>query len=268
MKKNLFFLVSVCLSFSAVIQAQDLFTVVKVTGNIVIERTGSPLGTGTSFSQNENLIFKIPNSRASVFNPDRGRVLITSESLSSFKTSKSNFLPPAGKISTRALTAITGIKDLKNHFGINYLILDETKLKIDTTVYPLAENRFFLITYTFKDRQINRKLPFKSDTIYLIKNEILTVDGMVIADSLVNSMKLAYCIVDKGEYSANTISTFTPVFPDIKTLGREVKVISDLMAGKSSSERMNEVTSYVKDFYGNFDEACLQRWLFENFGIR
>jgi hypothetical protein len=195
-------------------------------------------------------------------------VLITSESLSSFKTSKSNFLPPAGKISTRALAASTGIKDLKNHFGINYLILDEIKLKIDTSAYPLADNKFFFISYNFNDRQINKKLASYIDTIYIKKNEILTVDGMIIADSLVNSMKLAYCIVDNGVYSATTVTNFTPVFPDIKTLGREVKVISDLMADKSSSERLNEVSSYVKDFYGNFDDACLQRWLFENFGIK
>jgi len=47
MKKEYLFLLSVCLFPSSEIYTQDLFTVIKVSGNIIIERTGSSLGTGT-----------------------------------------------------------------------------------------------------------------------------------------------------------------------------------------------------------------------------
>ena len=270
MKKNLIFLLSVCLSLQASTYAQDLFTVIKVSGNIVIERTGSMLDIGTSFFQNENLLFKVPESRAAVINPDRGRFLITSENLSTFKTSKSNFLPPAGKISTRALSTSPnrGIGDLKNHFEGNYLMLDEIRLKIDSTVYPMADNKFFFITYNLKDRQINKKLIHKHDTLFINRNELLIVDGKIIPDSLVTSMKLAYLIVEDGSYNAATVCTFTPVFPDKSSLGQEVKVIYDLMANKSYNEKMNEISAFVKEFYGKFDDKSLQKWLFDNFGIK
>ena len=268
MKKNLIFSLFVCLLISAAASSQDLFTVIKVSGNIVIERTGSPLNIGTSFSQNENLLFKVPDSRAAVINPDRGRFLITSDNVSTFKTSKSNYLPPAGKISTRALATNTGIRDLKDHFEGKYLILDNIILKIDTSVYSLADNKFFFITYTYQGKQINKKLAFNYDTVFINRNELLTVDGKIIPDSLVTSMKLAYLVVGGESYDAATVCTFIPVFPTSKEMGKEVKVIYDLLSNKTYNERMNEIYSYVKEFYGKFDEASLQKWLFVNFGIR
>ena len=268
MKKFVIILLIICLYFPSLIHAQDYFTVIKVSGNIVIERTGSPLGIGTSFAQNENLLFKIPDSRAAVINPDRGRFLITSENLSTFRTSKSNFLPPAGKISTRSVSTVGGIKDLKNHFEGNYLILDEIRLKIDTITYPMSDNKFFFITYDYLNRPINKKLAFSHDTLFIKRNELLAVDGKIIPDSLVHSMKLAYLVVGGESYTASPVCTFTPVFPDNQTMGKEVKVIYDMLANKSSNEKMNEISAYVREFYGKFDDASLQKWLFENFGIK
>jgi hypothetical protein len=268
MKKNLILIAGACFCFTLLSPAQDVFTVIKVSGNIVIERTGSQLGIGTSFMQNENLLFKLPDSRAAVINPDRGRFLITSENLSTFKTSKSNFLPPAGKISTRAFNTTTGIKDLKNHFEGNYLILDNIKLKIDTTAWPMDADRFFFITYNYLDRQINKKLAFNSDTILIKKNELLTVDGKIIPDSLVSSMKLVYLYVKGDSYDATPVCTFKPVFPDNNVMGKEIKVIYDNLSGKSNNEKMNEIYSFVKEFYGKFDDASMQNWLFQNLGIK
>lgn len=268
MKKYVILLLFMCFIFPSAIHAQDYFTVIKVSGNIVIERTGSSLGIGTSFSQNENLLFKIPDSRAAVINPDRGRFLITSENLSTFRTSKSNFLPPAGKISTRAINTGRGITDLKNHFEGNYLILDEIRLKIDTMTYPMSDKRFFFITYDYQNRPVNKKLAFSHDTLFIKRNELLAVDGNIIPDSLVHSMKLAYLIVGSESYSASPVCSFTPVFPDNKALGQEVKVIYEMLASKSYNEKMNEINAYVREFYGKFDDASLQKWLFENFGIK
>jgi hypothetical protein len=267
MRKNLIFSISVCLCLVRTTYAQDYFTVIKVSGSIVIERTGSSLGIGTSFLQNENLLFKIPDSRAAVINPDRGRYLITSENLSVFKNSKTNYLPPAGKISTRALTTTSGIKDLKTHFEGNYLILNELRLKIDTTAYSMNENKFFYITYNYQTRPINKKLAFSYDTLIIKKNELLTVDGKIIPDSLVNEMKLMYLIGGES-YTTAALCTFTPVFPDNRVLGQEINLIFDQLNNKSNGEKLNEISAFIKEFYGKFDETNLQRWLFENFGFK
>lgn len=266
MKKNLIFLLAVCLSFQTT-DAQDFFTVIKVSGNIIIERTGSSLGIGTSFAQNENLLFKIPESRAAVINPDRGRFLLTAENLTEFKNSKTNYLPSAGKISTRALSVNRAIKDLKDHFEGSYLILNETGLKIDTTVYPMSDNRFFYITYNYQTKTINKKLAFNYDTLFLKKKELLAVDGNIIPDSLINEMNLMYLVTGES-YTATPVCFFTPVFPDYKMLGQEIIVILDQLNKKSYSEKYNEISAFIKEFYGKTDDANLKRWLLDNFGLR
>lgn len=266
MKKNLIFLLAVCL-FSRISNAQDLFTVIKVSGNIVIERTGSALATGTSFLQNENLLFRIPESRAAVINPDRGRFLLTSDNLTEFKNSKSNYLPSAGKISTRTANVNSAINDLKDHFEGNYMIFNETVLKIDTAVYPMRNDRFFYITYNYETRTINKKLAFKNDTLFVKKNELLAVDGKIIPDSIINEMTLMYLVTGES-YTATPVCAFSPVFPDYIVLGQELTLILEQLQKKSYAEKYNEISAFIKEFYGKADEANMKKWLLEDFGLR
>lgn len=242
MKKKSIFLLSLVL-YVQLTFAQYNFTVIKVSGNIVIERTGSSLGIGTSFAQNENLLFKIPESRAAVINPQRGRFLLTSGNLTEFRNSKSNFLPSAGKISMRAVGTSPEVNNLKDQFEGNYVIFNEIKIKIDTTVYPLTNKKYFYITYDYKNRTINKKLAFNKDTLLIRKNELLTVDGKEITDPQINQMKLVY--LETGEtYVSAPVCSFTPVFPDFKILSQEIKIIIGQMEMKTYNEKLNENISF------------------------
>jgi len=266
MKKKSIFLLSVVL-YVQLTYAQDNFTVIKVSGNIVIERTGSSLSTGTAFAQNENLLFKIPESRAAVINPRRGRFLLTYENLAEFRNSKSNFLPSAGKISTRNIGTSPKVNDLKDQFEGNYVIFNEIKIKIDTAVYPLSGKKFFYITYDYKNKTINKKLAFNIDTLLIKKNELLTVDGKEIPDPQINQMKLVY--LEEGAANVSTpVCFFTPVFPDFKILTQEIKIIIDQMDMKTYNEKINEISAFIREFYGKVDENNLKKWLNENFGLK
>jgi len=266
MKRKILFLLSVFLYLQS-IYAQDNFTVIKVSGNIVIERTGSSLGTGTSFAQNENLLFKIPESRAAVINPRRGRFLLTSETLSEFKNSKSNFLPAAGKTSTRGVSQVRKVTDLKKLFEGNCVILNNNIILIDTTIYPLNDKRYFYLTYEYNSKTINKKLKFHGDTLLLKKEELLAVNGKVISDPGIKEMKLMYLVEDKS-YEPILISSFTPVFPDTKTLSKEVKIITDQMEMNPYREKLNEISSYINEFYGKIDDNNLQKWLDDNLSLK
>jgi hypothetical protein len=266
MKKKSIIFISVIL-FVPLTYAQDNFTVIKVSGNIVIERTGSSLSTGTAFAQNENLLFKIPESRAAVINPQRGRFLLTSENLTEFRDSKSNFLPSAGKISTRSVGTRPKVNDLKDRFEGNYVILNENKIKIDTTFFPLTEKKFFYITYDYKNKTINKKLAFNIDTLLIKKNELLTVDGKVISDPRINQMKLIY--LQEGEkYVSTPVCSFTPVFPDFDILTQEIKIMIDQMDMKTYNEKLNEISAFIREFYGKIDENSVKTWLNKNFGLK
>jgi len=259
-------LLSVCL-FSRFLCAQDQFTVIKVSGKIVIERTGSSLGIGTSFAQNENLLFKIPESRAAVINPQRGRFLITSNNISEFRNSKSNFLPSPGKTSTRAILVKKNANDLKEQFEGNYVILKENTILIDTAFFPLNEKKFFYLTYDSNDKPINKKLDFSKDTLFIRKNDLLTVNGVLISNPQIKQMRLVYLVRGKSDVSA-TIATFTPIFPDPKTMADEVRIIIDQMKANTYREKFNEISAFINEFYGKLDDGNLRKWLRDNFGLR
>ena len=137
MKKKIVFLLSFVF-FVNPTNAQDFFTVIKVSGNIVIERTGSSLGIGTSFPQNENLLFKIPESRAAVINPRIGRFLLTSKNVNEFRNAKSSYLPSSGRMATRAIENKYNAGKLAINLKDDYLILNENKLLVD--IAPRSTN--------------------------------------------------------------------------------------------------------------------------------
>ena len=266
MKKKLF-LLSAMFFYVHLANAQDLFTVIKVSGNIVIERTGSSLGIGTAFAQNENLLFKVPDSRAAVINPQRGRFLLTSDNLSDFRNSKSNFLPSASKISTRSPYSGSKITALKDQMEGNFVILNEMKILVDTTVFPLTEKKFLYISYEYNNKTVNKKLTFNSDTLIIKRNELLTVNGQVITDPQIDKMKLIY--LKEGEpYVATPVSSFNPVFPDNKIISQEIGVIIDKMDKKSYDEKLNEVSAFIGEFYGKVDANSLENWLNKYLGLK
>ncbi|MBI5538836.1 MAG: hypothetical protein HY951_02180 [Bacteroidia bacterium] len=246
--------------------AQDKFTVIKVTGNIVIQSTGSALGIGTAFGQNEDLLFKSTDSRAAVINPKRGRFLLTSNNVSEFKNSKSNFLPATGNISARAGSFILNINDLKNYFEGNYVIFDKIKIKINPAAFPMNDKKYFYIRYNYKNETINKKLGFNVDTLIINKDELLTIDGKQIPNPEITEMKLMY--MEEGEkYVSTPICIFTPIFPDFEILKTEVKIILEQMKDKPYKDKVNEVSAYINDFYGKPEENNLKNWLKENFNI-
>jgi len=266
MKKKLVFLLAVCLLFRTS-YAQDNFTVIKVSGDIVIERTGSSLSPGLAFSQNENLLFKIPESRAAVINPQRGRFLLTSENLVEFKNSKSNFLPSAGKISTRNAGTKSGPEDLNKLFEGSVLILKENKIVIDTGVYPLSEDRFLYISYDYNNRTINKKLAFNKDTLFIKRTELLVVDSKEIENPDIKEMKLSY-LQTGDSYVSKPVCSFTPVFTDNEALKKEIEILILQMENKSYNEKMNEIDAFILEFYGKVNENSLRIWLNQNLGFK
>jgi hypothetical protein len=243
--------------------AQDKFTVIKVSGNIVITRTGSPLDIGTAFEQNEDLLFKSTASRAAVINPQRGRYLLTSDNVADFRNSRSDFLPPSDKISARGAGAMLNVNDLKNYFEGNYVILDKVKIKLNPDVFPMNAKKYFYIRYSYKNETINKKLAYSADTLIIDKKDLLAIDGKQIPNPEISEMKLMY--MEEGlNYVSTPVCAFTPVFPDFEQLKKEVLLISQQMKNKSYTEKFNEISSFINDFYGKPDEDNLKEWLKEN----
>ncbi|MCB8994623.1 MAG: hypothetical protein H6538_03335 [Bacteroidales bacterium] len=246
------------------LHAQDKFTVIKVTGNIVIKRTGSPLDIGTAFNQDENLSFNNSASRAAVINPQRGRYLLTADNAADFRSSKSEFLPPANKISSRGIGLILSVNDLKNYFEGSFVILDEIKIKLDPQIFPMNEKKYFYIRYNYKNETINKKLGFSNDTLIISRNELFTIDGKQIPNPEISEMKLMY--MEEGlNYVSTPICSFTPVFPDEQELKKEVGIILKQTSSRTFKDKLNEVSAFITEFYGKPDLDNLKNWLSSNF---
>ena len=256
-----------CFNLFPVLHAQEKFTVIKVSGNIVIVRTGSPLDIGTAFEQDEDLLFKSTASRAAVINPQRGRYLLTSDNLDEFRNSTSGFLPPSEKISARGAGIIMNVNDLKNYFEGDYVILDQIKITLNPDIFPMNDKKYFYIRYSYKNEIINKKLAFRGDTLIINKNELFTIDGKLISNPEITEMKLMY--MEEGlNYVSTPICAFTPVFPEYVQLKKEVQIILDQMKSKDYKDKLLEISAFINDFYGKPDEGNLKEWLLLNFNLK
>ena len=129
----------------------------------------------------------------------------------------------------------------------------------------MDKDHFFYISYKYKGEDIPKKLAFSNDTLLIFRDELLTVDGQAIPNANITDMQIKYR--DATKNTNTLISTFNPIFPDVPALKEEVQMIIDSFSDKKESEKINEVTSYINDFYGKPDKENLEFWLKSQFKL-
>ena len=245
---------------SAQLFSQSDFKVIKVNGTILLRARGISLETGTTFSEKEDLLFRSDDATAAVINSQRGRLVITSKN-HDLASASSNFLPSMYNISSRA--AFSGSPDPGTHFSGRYVVLNRNGIKIDNEAYPMDNDHFFFLRYVFRGEEINKKLFSSSDTLFIDKSTLFTVDGKAIPSPDDTSIKLFY---RKGSESV-FISEFELIFPDMDQLAKETEIILGETKGKPYEDIIRETGSYITEFYGKVQADNLAQWLKTRFGI-
>lgn len=252
----------VCLSiFSLASFSQDNFKVIKVNGAIVLKAKGVSLETGTVFSDREELLFRTDDATAAVINSQKGRMILTSKN-HNLSDARSNYLPAMYNISTRG-GSLSNFIDLQNHFSGKYVVLEKQKIVLDVVTFPMDNEHFFFLRYTYKGEEINKKLEYSADTLILDKKSLYTVDGRPIPRPDNTSIKLFY----RNAGESVQINEFNLIFPDTKQLKTEVKIIIDTMKERSPKDQVGEITAYIYDQYGKVYQQNLLSWLDNNFGL-
>jgi hypothetical protein len=241
---------------------QNDFKVIKVNGSILIRTRGISLETGTVFSEKEDLLFRSEDATAAVINSQKGRLIITAKN-HDLAAASSNYLPSMYNISSRA-GLISKSSDLSSLFSGRYVALDRQGTKIDKETFPMDKDHFFFLRYSYKGELINKKLDFSGDTLIIDRSTLFTIDGTPIPSADNTSIKLFY---RKGDESV-FISEFDLIFPDMNQLTKETKIILDEIKGKSVDEKINEVGSYINEFYGRVPRENLTEWMKKRFGIK
>jgi hypothetical protein len=260
MKSYILILMAFVLGFN--LQAQTNYKVIKVNGTIQYVRTGNQMSLGDEFTDNEDLTFGTPGSRAAVINPEKGRFILTPQSAHQLSGAKSNFLPAMSNISTRG-GALNSMNDIQNQFTGPVAILYQASWHINPYQFPMNENSFFYLQYQYKGEQINKKLQFTENNLVFSREDILKVDEQPIPPIDNPSTILYYYSPDGSQY----ISSFELIFPEIDVFKLEAKIILEEFAGKEYSRLVNELSGYIYEFYGKPDKEDVMLFLEKDFSI-
>lgn len=229
----------------------DDYRVIKVNGHIFYVSKGSEMAQGDVFSPKEQLKFKTDDSKAAVISKVHGRKILSPKN---GKTSKATLLPPMNNISSRS-GGLNNLIDLKNHFDGNYLVLERSELKISDESFPMNDKAFFFLSYSYNGETINKKLSHDGDKLILSKEEIFKIDGKAIDVDELEKVELAY-LSDK---SKTPINTFKLVSPNTETILPEIQIINEEIS--DDSKRVEEITSYLNEYYGKANKANLSEWI-------
>jgi hypothetical protein len=239
----------------------DKYKVIKVNGQIQVKKTGKNLSQGDEFAPNTPLDFKTSESRAAVISSTKGRFVLTADN----NSKGSNLVPAMNSVATRS-GAIINMIDLKNVFTDNYVIIDEVKLKIGKDAFPMVEGEtFFYVDYEYNGEVISKMLDFSNDTLIISKSDIFKIDGKAIENPYTIEFKLFYRN-EKKEESAS-INTFIAIFPETNALKQEVKVILDELAKQTEKQKLENVLSYINEFYGKPDKENVKSFLSTQFNL-
>jgi hypothetical protein len=263
MKKHIGWIMISIMLFSAVrVFSQVNYRVIKVNGSIIYVRTGNNMTQGDVFTENEDLSFQTPNSRAAVINPASGRFILSPDNYENLSSAKTNFAPAMSNLSTRG-GIINNLIDLQNQFSQDIVILCEAGYYLNPYKFPMNENQFFFLKFNYKGQEINKKLLFDQNKLLFSREEILKVDQMPIKEIDNPDISLYYYNNGTPEY----ISDFRLIFPDISQLNTELKIILDESPGKSFNQKVNDISGYIFEFYGKPDKQDVINHLGKAFGL-
>ncbi len=261
--KYLIIIILFTLSMVNSIMAIDKYTVVKVLGSIIVKKTGTQLTQGDVILSNEPIVFKSADAKASVISSQSGRFILSANNSDNNSSSvKSSLLPPMSNISTRA-GSILNLNDLKINFTGNYLVLKQIEFPITKAVFPMNDSCFFYFTYKYNEESINKKLSHRGDTLLIIEKELFMVDGKSIHPAESTLVKSYYYMSKKPIY----INEFNIITPNNDQIVKEVKMILDGSKNKSYNDIIDDVSSYLNEFYGKIEKNNVQLWLKDNFNL-
>lgn len=240
-------------------QKEDSYKVIKVNGSITVKKTGKQLVQGDIFQENTTLDF-VGDAKATVINAEKGRFILAPKTASS----RSNLIPAINNISSRS-GAIINIIDLQNFFKGDVCVIDRSAIKIASKEYSMSKDNFFYLEYSYKGEKINKKMSYVGDSLVIDRAELYKVDGVEISSPDTKAVTLYYR--NSKENKSYNISTFNLIFPDGDELKKEVNIILDEIKAKPNANKVDEVMSYLTEFYGKPSKDNVMDWMKKHYKI-
>jgi hypothetical protein len=236
-----------------------------VNGEIIATKANVTLKNGVEVNSDDNFDFRRPNSRAAMINAERGRIVLTEQNAAD-AFSRAAFAPAMSSVSSRS-GAVSNIGELQTIFADKMLIIDEIELQVGAEYFPMEDQKFFFIRFTFNNEIINKRLPYTGDVLKIDKDELFVVDGKPITAPDEKEVSLYYHNKTDEKPESVLISSFEPVFVSGESLKPEVKIIIDEFEGQPTDKMLAEIYDYLNSFYGNIDRTHLECWLKKEFNL-
>lgn len=251
MKKALTILTILTICFSWQLSAQE-YQVLHVKGEIIRTESGEALKAGDKVAEDEEIHFKTVDAMAAVLDPGMGRYILKPESKEAGEGDliyvlKSTVTPVRGGMSTRA-AGINSAFDMQVYFAETTFVWpgNVIALRISEAVFPMDEENFFFLRYSWQSDQINRKLEFNKNTLLMNKNEVFEVDGKKIDPHGVSDFELYYYQSENEESALITAIDFVLISQE--DLQSVYKAFKD-----NSKYPFNDVADLFSDLYGKCD---------------
>ena len=236
----------------------SLYKVIKVNGRILFIKSGESLKTGDSYLEGTALSFASIRDRAAIVNKIKGRYILQPNS-----KGKAIVLPATSNIEPRGTgSVLLNMLDVKNYFSDSCVFIGDVKVTLGKEAFPLNKTQFFYVTYMYKNEKIAKKIPFEKQDLKVSEQDLFEIDGKAIP-TFRTEMTLYYM---KGD-NANKIGVFTPLFPSQELMKKEIEVLLDGLESLSDDKKIDEVATYVAEFYGKPQKENLNDWLFKTFNL-
>ena len=274
MKKSLLILSLIILSFPNFLFSQ-CYTVLSIKGEIISEKTGQPIKEMDEICATDKLTFNSKDSKAAVLSSEQGRFVVklsdkkNGNGLTAFVSSILN--PGKERLSTKYIDTdeleLANLNFYKEEFGSNYFIIKESRIYIDSAIYPMNNENYFYVKYLYDGKEIEKKLKYDKDKLFLNK-EIFNDNGNTFDHDKVDSVRLYYS--SRKINGQKKLTTFKLSFLDEEKLKSELSNYISILRKTEKTNYMivEEVSFLINDVYGNVNYYDLATYLDLNFGIK
>lgn len=251
-------------------QAQDTYNVTRVNGNVTFAKSGKPVKPGDILNPNDQVKFENFDAYVISINQRMARFMLKLNPPQANSSKQSPVLTATVKdialvtkrrslMSARFNPNEKEVTDLKNYFGADKfsVIGDSVDIALNSSNYPLSENKFVVFHYKVNNSLVSKKIPYDQQTLKIEKDVILSTKAGPINGNEVPG--LTVYLYEKSTKASEKITNLTLVFVDKETLRNEFKTILPILQRqKMNDEAIKKyLIEYYYDFYGATDSKTI-----------
>lgn len=253
---NLTFALVILLGFSS--QAQELYLVTRVNGEITILSSGDKVAAGQTLSPDEFLLFESLESYAIAIDDQmhRFQIKMKADMVNGDPQLTSTVKDAAVPTKMRNLMLARfnpdeqEVTDLRQYFGNDRfsVIGDAVNVPLSNQKYPLSDDKFIVFYYRVDDKPVSKKIGHDQHTLILEKDKLFTSSAGAIDGNEISN--LAVYEYENTTKRGNEITRFTLVFVDKQELLNEFNTIIPILKRQNMSD--NEIKKYLIEYYYDF----------------